>query len=310
VVLAALVTSAIIGVPRLFSSSKSGNGGANGGTSNIPFDGTTPGVAQTSASAAVPSASAAAKTYANPDDQYFDGSPSIGWQNGAAGIVAPAAAQVGNYSAKTVGDAYAALRQMLITADLDPAVLVGGEPTALFELLDSREGTKQEYEKSAAKPSRDSNPKAYASRFNPKETKVLGKTVKVHGSMSAAVDKNGDLIVTGDYSFVYALSPADGQGVDRSLVRRAWKLDIQAGGAGGGRGYWVSDWYYQISNDSCDVNDGYITPGFGSGGGVNTNKLVDPYATTAPPDPTTAPSGAASPSASASSVECDASKPI
>jgi hypothetical protein len=310
VVLAALVTSAIIGVPRLFSSSKNGNSGSNGGSSNTPFDGTTPGVTPTSTPAGVPPASAAATSYADPDDQYFDNSPSIGWQNGAEGIVPPPAAPVGNYSAKTVGNAYTALRQMLIAADLDPAVLADGEPTALFQLVDSREGAKQEYEKSVAKPARDNNPKTYASRFNPKTTKVLGKIVKVHGSMSATLDKNGDLIVAGDYSFVYALSSADGQGVDRSLVRRAWKLDIQPADVDSGRGYWVSDWHFEISNDRCDVVDGFINPSFGGSGGVNTNKVVDPYATTAVPDPTTAPSVAASPSGSASALECDATKPV
>ncbi|NUP53988.1 MAG: hypothetical protein HOW97_42720 [Catenulispora sp.] len=317
VVVAILVTVAIVGGAQLLSSGKNSHSSprtgvaprSEGSQPDAPFDGTTPGVVP-SASATAGAAQAASPTYAHPDDQYFDGSPSIGWQNGAEGIVVPAAVRVGDYSAKTVGDAYAALRQMLITVDLDPAVLAGGEPTAAFKLLDPREGVARDYENRVAKPGGGAgdDPKAFATRFNPGTTKLLGKTVKVHGSMSAAVDKDGNLIVTGDYSFVYALSPAGARGLDRSLVRRVWKLDIQPTSAGRGTGYWLSDWWYDIANDRCDVKDGFINPSFGGDGGVNTGKLVDPYATTPPPDQTGAPSGA--PSASASSTECDGVKPI
>ncbi|MBS2539604.1 hypothetical protein KGQ20_43370, partial [Catenulispora sp. NF23] len=314
VLVALLVTAAIIGGPKLFSSSKTSDSAKPatpvGGTA--PADTSSPtGLAAPAASADAPPAGAS-PTSTNADDRYFDGSKSMDWQNNAAGIVPPAAARVGDYSAKTVGDAYAALRQMLITADLDPAVLKGAEPTAAFRLLDPGEGIKQDYEKRVAKPGRGAtnDPKAYATRFNPQTTKVLGGTVKVRGSMSAAVDKDGDLIVTGDYSFVYALAPADGQGLDRSMVRRVWSLQVQPTTAGGGSGYWLSDWWYDIANDKCNVADGYINPAFGGDGGVNTGKTVDPYATTPPPAQTGGPSGGPPSSSSSSATECDAVKPV
>ncbi|NUR58580.1 MAG: hypothetical protein HOV87_07805 [Catenulispora sp.] len=293
ILVAVLVTGAIIGGPKLFKGGRESNR-PEGSQPSIPFDETTP------------SDSAAARSYAFPDDQYFDGSPSINWQNGAEGIVVPAAAQVGNYSAKTVGDAYAALRQMLITVDLDPVVLAGGEPTAAFKLLDPREGIAENYEKRAAKPGNDgatNDPKAFASRFNPQTTKLLGQTVKVHGAMSAAVDGDGNLIVTGDYSFVYALSPVGDQGLDRSLVRRVWKLEIMPTTVGRGSGYWLTEWWYDIANDKCNVADGFINPSFGTDGGAGSGKLVDPYATTPPPVQSSATSGAAP-------NECHEVKPI
>lgn len=317
VLVALLVTFAILGGPSLFSSSKSSDSaGTPPADTQSATAATTSATAATSAASGAAPPAAASPTYTNPDDQYFDGSPSMDWQNNEAGIVPPAATRVGNYSAKTVGDAYAALRQMLITADLDPAVLRGAEPTALFKLLDPSEGIKQDYEKRAAKPGRDTaDPKAFATRFNPQTTRVLGKTIKVHGTMSAAVDKDGNLIVTGDYSFVYALTQGngqgDGQGQDRSLVRRVWNLEVQPTTAGSGTGYWFSGWWYDIANDKCNVTDGFINPSFGGYGGAESGKTVDPYATTAPPPAqteTSAPSGA--PSSSASADACNGVKPV
>lgn len=312
VLVALLVTSAIVAGPKLFSSSKSSDGAKAGAPVGGAVGTDTPGAggsAASATSAAAPPA-AASPSYTHADDRYFDGSKSLDWANNEAGIVPPAAVRIGDYSAKTVGDAYTALRQMLITADLDPAVLAGAEPTAVFALLDPREGTKQDYEKWVAKPGAagsGDDPKVFASRFNPKTAKVLGKTVKVHGSMSAAVDKDGNLIVTGDYSFVYALSQADGQGLDRSMVRRVWSLEVQPTTAGRGTGYWLSGWWFTIANDKCNVTDGFINPAFGGDGGVNTGKTMDPYATTPPPQ-TDASSG--EPSSSSSADECDAVKPV
>lgn len=311
---ALLATTVIIGGPKLFSSSKS----SPSATPDTQVGGTAPadtpsatGAAVSGTSAGAPPA-AASPSFTNPDDRYFDGSQSIDWQNNEAGIAPPAAARIGDYSAKTVGDAYAALRQMLITADLDPAVLKGAEPTAAFKLLDPSEGIKQDFEKRVAKPGRDAttDPKAFATRFNPKTTKLLGKTIKVHGAMSAAVDKDGNLIVTGDYSFVYALAPTDGQGLDRSLVRRVWNLEVQPTTAGSGAGYWLSGWWYDIANDKCNVVDGFVNPAFGTYGGVNNGKQLDPYATTAPPSDGGASSGGPSSGSSRAATECDAVKPV
>lgn len=306
---ALLVTIVAIGGPKLFSSSKSTAGAAP----SIPVDAASVTGSATSATSAVSAAAPPSATSTNADDRYFDGSKSLDWQNNEAGIVPPAAARIGDYSAKTVGDAYAALRQMLITADLDPAVLKGAEPTAEFRVLDPREGIKQDYEKRVAKPGNNSDtddPRAFATRFNPKTAKVLGSTVKVHGSMSAAVDKDGNLIVTGDYSFVYALAPVGGQGLDRSLVRRVWNLEVQPTTAGTGAGYWFSGWWYDIANDSCYVTDGFINPAFGGDGGAAGGKIVDPYATTPPPTQTGDPSAATSSSPSSSSTDCHPVKPV
>ncbi|MEY9886474.1 hypothetical protein ABIA31_000100 [Catenulispora sp. MAP5-51] len=307
---ALVVTVVAIGGPKMFSSSKSSDAATSSTPGSTSPIGSTPPAGTSSSSGSAP----ASPTYTNPDDRYFDGSKSMDWQNGEAGIVVPAAARIGDYSAKAVGDAYGALRQMLITADLDPAVLGGAEPTAEFKVLDPSEGIQKDYEKRIAEPGRDgatNDPKAFATRFNPKTTAVLGKTVKVHGSMSAALDKGGNLIVTGDYSFVYALAPAGSQGqeVDRSLVRRVWNLEVQPTTAARASGYWLSGWWYDIANDRCNVADGFINPSFGTDGGVNTGKTVDPYATTPPPSaPDSEPSSSAS--SSSSTNECDAVKPV
>jgi hypothetical protein len=100
VLVALLVTAAIIGGPELFSSSKS----SDSAKPSIRVGGTAPaytpsatGVAASATSAVAPPA-AASPTFTNADDRYFDGSKSMDWQNNEAGIVPPAAARIGDYS--------------------------------------------------------------------------------------------------------------------------------------------------------------------------------------------------------------------
>ncbi|MFD0631617.1 hypothetical protein ACFQ9X_08250 [Catenulispora yoronensis] len=106
---AALVTVAIIGGPKLFSSSK----GSEGASPAVPVGtasgaGTAASAASSLSSASTASTASAASARARAvtsDEQYFDGSPSQQWADGAAGIVPPAAVAVGGYSAQTVGAA-------------------------------------------------------------------------------------------------------------------------------------------------------------------------------------------------------------
>jgi hypothetical protein len=300
IVVTILVVGAVVELPNLMK----GKPAAATTPNNGEVFGATP---SASGSGAVPAGGGGAATSsAESDDQYFDGSPSIGWANGAAGIDAgmkPAAA-VGNYSETTVANAEAALKAMLVDANLDPHVLTGTEPSALFALTDPKEGVKALYDAAVAKPSAEADPTWWVARFDPKKVQVLGHEVKVNGTMTAAVNTQGDLIITSDYSFVYALGLTDGsEAQDRSLVNRQWQLDISPYDSRSDT-YWLLWGGDGISNDMCNMYNGYINPSFGAGGLGENGKSVDPYATTPPPINFSAPS---TPSASASSGagECD-----
>ncbi|HEX4224758.1 MAG TPA: hypothetical protein VHZ97_20485, partial [Pseudonocardiaceae bacterium] len=59
----------------------------------------------------------------------FANTPAAGWADGANGIQPPAAAALGKWSAKTVAAAEASVKQTLVAAHLDPAMLVNHDPT-------------------------------------------------------------------------------------------------------------------------------------------------------------------------------------
>lgn len=65
----------------------------------------------------------------------FAGTQAAGFAGGAAGIVLPPAEPVGDFTAADVASALRQVRQALVAARLDPAMLVDHDPTRLVELL-------------------------------------------------------------------------------------------------------------------------------------------------------------------------------
>lgn len=279
-----------------------------------PVNATPAGTAQPWANASGVSASPTpSPTFTNPDDQYFTGSPSLAWADNADGIVAPKAAQVGSFSAAQVADGYARMTKLLAAGNLDATILDGGPVTDFAKLIDPLEKLGSQLEQWLQTPSRQNDPTALVTRFNPKTTRLLGHIVKVNGTMSAAVDKNGDLLITGDYHFVYAVGPATGGGsTSRSVVHRIYQISISTPGK-----YnvtpgtsWIIRYAANVANSACFVYNGFINPDFGSGGTTTPDKTIDPYASSDPLQLAgTGASASPRPSGTAS-AECDAASQL
>lgn len=226
-------------------------------------------------------------SFTNPDDQYFADSPALSWADNDAGIVVPAATAVGSpatgvFPAGEVALGYDGLRQLLIAGNLDPAVLSGGPVTDFTQLLDSRNHLSEELTKWISHPGAGANAIDVVTRFNPTTTRLLGRTVKVRGAMTAGIDKNGDLTVDGDYEFVYAVGPGNGAGrPSRAVVHRVYVLEVATptGFAAQNGKYLMSNYASDIANTACNTYNGYINPAFGTGGG-SSGRMVDPYAST------------------------------
>lgn len=244
-------------------------------------------------------------SYAHPDDQYFADSPAISWADNAAGIVAPRAHSIGQFNASEIAAGYQGLRQLLAAADLDAQILNGGRTTDFTALLDTRSTLGTDLNSWIAHPTYQNRPTDLITRFNPATTRLLGHTVKVSGTMSAAIDAHGYLAVSGDYRFVYAVGPANGNGApSRVVVHRTYTIELSTPGlfdAQTGR-YWVSDYGAEVANDACFQYNGFINPEFGTDdGSPRSGKTVDPYASNQPLV-ATSPSA---PTPTGSPTECD-----
>ena len=246
-------------------------------------------------------------TFTNPDDTYFADSPSLTWANNADGIVLPAAAKVGSFSASQVADGYAQMKKLLAAGNLDATILDGGPLTDFTTLIDPLDKVTDRLDQWLRAPTYHGDPTELVTRFNPKTTRLLGHIVKVRGAMSASLGKNQDLLITGDYRFVYAVGPADGAGSpSRSVVHRLYQISIfKPGEYESTPGTtWLYLFNYDIANSACFVYNGFINPQFGSNGVAAPGKTVDPYASSNL-QPATGSAASASPRPTGSPTECD-----
>lgn len=233
----------------------------------------------------------------------FAGSPAINYADNEAGIVLPEAKAVGDYSAATVQKALENTKKLLIAANIDRSVLVGGATKPYTDLLEPDAEMVQKLTKALVQPD-DKNGTAleWITRFDTTQVELVGPVVKVTGIMAYQVDDEGVLNVHSDYSFVYAVAKAghsDGE-VTRTLIRRT--IDTQVIGknlryepTAPGK-LWLQYQAYEASNSSCDVLDGYLRPYFDdtpqavrpSGPAIDPYDRAKPLETAAP-----TPSGAA-----------------
>jgi hypothetical protein len=239
---------------------------------------------------AVPAVSlGAASEAAGPPADPFAGTPADSWANGAAGIVTPAAAAHGPYSKSQVAQAFAMTRKLLTAANLDPATLAGGAPSAFASLLIPAE--RSTFIAGLDKMGSDQRGYTLSTRdlvtsFAPGTTTLIGKDIKVHGTMTAsAVTGTGgrpELHVNVDYRFVYAVEPP--------AKPADWMRVVVIVGGYVTFGDWQSastsfapwtEWDNSFAGARCDVRDGYVHPAYPGTPADTTPKkgLVDPYST-------------------------------
>lgn len=238
------------------------------------------------AAAGSPSPSASpSQSFTNPDDAYFAGSPALSWADNEAGFALPSASALNGVSRSEITAGYKLLAAVMEAGNLDATVLNGGSVADYTKLLDPKDGTTRSLESAIAHPSAAHDPVMYVTRFNPANTRLLGHTVKVHGSMSAKAGKEDhSVLLTVDYLFVYAVGPASGDTSQdtRVVMHRTVEIEVvnpnyyemTPGTA------WLYEYSYADANSKCYDHSGYVDPAFGDDNAApNAPGTVDPYAT-------------------------------
>jgi hypothetical protein len=217
----------------------------------------------------------------------FSGTPAEHWQDGAAGIVIPAAHAVGRYTAAQVAAAYQTTRKLLIAAALDRQTLLGGPPTAFARLLTKDQRT--QFVSGLNRTGVDKHGNELSTRimvtsFAPGSTRLIGSVIKVSGTMSAraTVDQGTKVLaVEVNYRFVYPVEPP-GAPADWMRIVGAISGSVEFGD-------WAQasasfqPWVLFSNSDAggrCDVNDGYVHPDYQYTGPQKVQPSgtpIDPY---------------------------------
>ncbi|MEU9640559.1 hypothetical protein [Streptomyces sp. NPDC048188] len=216
----------------------------------------------------------------------FRGSPAERYDEGADAIKVPKAKALSGLSKDDVAFALRRTKELLVAANLDPAVLRGGRPDDALDVLDPKQPELlPKLRRSLSSPDEDHDPLRLFTRFDPAETRLLGDVVKVRGRMTLAAGEPGVVKVNADYSFVYPLVRAndpDGP-VARTIIRRDITLTLNDPARWNvTEGKLLMEKYFsEYGNTSCAVHDGYLHPGFpdddGPGGERPTGPPTDPY---------------------------------
>ncbi|MBV1940485.1 hypothetical protein KUF83_28525 [Streptomyces sp. BV286] len=220
-------------------------------------------------------------------DRPFAGSPALRYADGAAGIVLPDAKPVGSFSKDQVAQALERTKSLLVDANLDRKTLLGGRPeTVLDKVLDPQQPEMLDDAKSwLREPGKDNDPLWLFSRFDPDEVRLVGDVVKTRGRTTFKAARDGSVAIHADYTFVYALAPADPDSteVTRTIVRRVLDLELADPAkyrATPGR-LMVIRHDQDLSNSACDIYDGFLHPQFDSDstptGAPPSGPTTDPY---------------------------------
>lgn len=219
----------------------------------------------------------------NADAAFFAGSPAAQYAAGADAIVAPAARPVGAFSAQAVARAYDVAKQVLVDTNLNPAVFGGATPGRALALMDP-ETTKDgvalpDWLRGAlAHPDAAHDPTTLISRVRPAEVAFLGRTVKVHGTMSTSIVTDGSLQVVAHYLFVYPVGKPDHSvQPTRMVADRTVSVRLAPGGDLSTHGVYRIDWAGSAFNNSCFRHDGFLHPAFDDSRPYQGIGDVDPY---------------------------------
>ncbi|MCE7011531.1 hypothetical protein LWC34_53285 [Kibdelosporangium philippinense] len=195
----------------------------------------------------------------------FLGTPAADWSDGAEGIVAPPAQAVGPFNAQQVKDAYAQVRQVLITSRLDRAVLEQHDVERYLKLLakDSQRKMRPVFADEPHEAHAYATRLATGFRLLPAEPKVRGRMWAEQGN------KPGELVVHTNYVFAYAFDTSEPDrlrnAMDIVAVGR-WDVDYSVLGdkyAATSRGVWASRSHGFTYSMGCDaLQAGYLAPAY------------------------------------------------
>ncbi|SFB47438.1 hypothetical protein SAMN05216266_1138 [Amycolatopsis marina] len=133
----------------------------------------------------------------------FAGTPAQDWPDGAAGIVPPEPAAVGDHTAAEVAAALADVRDLLVISRLERSVIEGGDVEPYLSMLApaEREARRAEFSGEG-----DNGPGTLATRIDP-AFRLLPAEPKVSGRMWAEEGADGALTIRTNYVFAYAFDP-------------------------------------------------------------------------------------------------------
>ncbi|TJZ55791.1 hypothetical protein FCH28_10855 [Streptomyces piniterrae] len=162
--------------------------------------------AQPLRSAVVPLAPTGAVPGATPDD-LFAHSPAVNFRSGAAGVNLPAVQRTEHFSDGQIVSALTIAKDYVVRSSLDPATLTGGSVRPVRLLLDTSQ--LDQFDRSLAHPDDDGRYAAtgWLIRFDPKQTELADRDIRVDGTLSARELSPDALDITADYTFVYAVRP-------------------------------------------------------------------------------------------------------
>jgi hypothetical protein len=157
-------------------------------------------------SAVVPLAPRGAVPGATPAD-LFAHSPAADFRSGAAGVNLPAVQRTEHFSDGQLVSALTIAKDYIVRSSLDPATLTGGSVRPVRLLVDT--GQLDQFDRSLAHPDDDGRYAAtgWLVRFDPKQTELADRNVRVNGTLSATELSPDAIDVTADYTFVYAVRP-------------------------------------------------------------------------------------------------------
>lgn len=206
----------------------------------------------------------------------FRGSPSATWATGSDGIELPEAKAVGGIPKERVADALSRSKELLVAANLDPAVLRGGSPVRALALLDPKGPGRGELVRHLREPGpRTGDPTELFTRFDPAELRVVADGVRVRGGMTfEAGERPGQVRIHVDVTFVYAVrsvvsggvpGPAPGtEEATRTVVRRQLVIVVNESTRPGSPPAKLIPLEYRrhLSNHDCGSVDGFVRPSF------------------------------------------------
>jgi hypothetical protein len=214
----------------------------------------------------------------------FAGTPAEHYASGVAGVVVPAARPIGNWPGSEVSAVLARTKEVLVAARLEPQVIERGDLSGYLALLSSGTRSMVSLEIKKGEPGL-----GYVTRLAPGFS-LASQGVRVSGSMSPALGKDGQLVVTADYVWVYPLrggiaESSKGSGATLVLLHTVESYEwyrpegIAAGDRGLRPGGGAS---YTFNMDCVQVKKGLLALPHPGQGGRPSAPNVDAY------DPSTA----------------------
>lgn len=214
----------------------------------------------------------------------FAGSPAERYADGPAGIVPPKARAVRGFSVKDVAAAYSRAKKVLTAAHLDRPTLAGGRPNAFIKLLEPDE--RKEFVKKLDHRDPNENTRIWVTSFAPGEADLVGKVIKVNGSMKAVsvrsfLPEGGrELEIRYDYRFVYAIrNPSVPKKITRVLVHVSGLYSFYRFFEDDKGIFSVEAGSVAVAGAKCESTDGFIHPDYDPV--EATESAVDPYGPTA-----------------------------